>query len=60
MHSLPFAAMGDDQDYMIFKATSGAKILQFFGHSRLHFLPTMRESWAFWDLLWRTLREANP
>ena len=20
----------------------------------------MRESWAFWDLLWRTLREANP
>lgn len=61
MHSLPFAAIWDDQDYMIFKATSGAKILHcFFGHSRLHFLPIMRESWAFWDLLWRILREANP
>ena len=30
MHSLPFAAIRDDQDYMIFKATSGAKILHCF------------------------------
>lgn len=30
MHSLPFAAIWDDQDYMIFKATSGAKILHCF------------------------------